>query len=336
MQDANQLFYQAVQLHLRAERAIVELKAGLQIECFDMLRRVLEVDPHHALAQFSLGNVYLNGEGVETDTVQAVSWYRKAAVQGHTGAQYNLGNMCRKGKGVEKDAVQAASWYRKAAVQGDAGAQCNLGSVYETGEGVEKNAVQAVSWYLKAAVQGIAEAQFNLGLMYAKGKGAQQNLHEAARWWQKAADQGHVGAHYSLGQLNEQQGEYQAAIAHYRAGQVAVSPEEARNSSQRCVVAVVRANQEDQEDQEKEEQAEMKKGGRQVCASVSCAAIIPVADVQICAGCSLVSYCGRSCQKADWKAHKPKCNAEVQARDARDQRGASACAGNLREQEKRR
>ena len=32
-----------------------------------------------------------------------------------------------------------------------------------------------------------------------------------------------------------------------------------------------------------------------------------------------MSYCGRSCQKADWILHKPKCNAEEQARDTRDQ-----------------
>jgi hypothetical protein len=43
----------------------------------------------------------------------------------------------------------------------------------------------------------------------------------------------------------------------------------------------------------------MKKAGRQVCASASCAAIIAAADALLCARCKLVSYCGRSCQKAD-------------------------------------
>jgi hypothetical protein len=68
----------------------------------------------------------------------------------------------------------------------------------------------------------------------------------------------------------------------------------------------------------------MKKGGRQVCGSSCCAAIIPAADAQLCAGCKLVCICGRSCQKADWdwKTHKPKCNAEAEAYEARKQRGA--------------
>jgi TPR repeat protein len=154
------------------------------------------------------------------------------------------------GKGVEKDAVQAVHWYRKAAEQGYAAAQLNLGLVYAEGEGVAKDAVQAVRWYRKAAVQGVAPAQYNLGRMYANGEGVQQNLHKAARWWQKAADQGHVGAHFNLGQLNEQQGEYQAALVHYRAGQAAVDPEEARNRIRRCVGAVVRAKQEEQKQEQ--------------------------------------------------------------------------------------
>jgi TPR repeat protein len=325
MQDAKELFYGSVQLQLRAKRAVGEAKAGLQRQHFDMLRRVLEVDPHHAKAMFNLGIIYyrgvsvekdavqssywyrkaaeqgmaeaqynlgvnyFKGKGVEKDAVQAVYWYRKAAVQGYAVAQYNLGLKYGNGEGVEKDAAQAVHWYRKAAVQDDAQAKCNaegvaaaqfnlgwmydngegvekdqvravhffrkaavqghavaqynLGSMYRKGEGVKKDAVQAVHWYRKAAVQGDADAQTNLGVMYIKGEGVQQNSHEAASWWQKAADQGDVSAHSNLGKLNEQQGEYEAALVHYRAGQAAKSPEEAHNRIRRCVEAVVRAKQ---------------------------------------------------------------------------------------------
>jgi TPR repeat protein len=107
------------------------------------------------------------------------------------------------------------------------------------GEWVEKNAVQA--------------AQFNLGIMCYIGEGVQQNSHEAARWLRMAADQGHVGAHFHLGHLNEQQGEYQAAIVHYRAGQAAVVPEEARYHIRRCVEAIVRAKQEEHQEEQKQE-----------------------------------------------------------------------------------
>jgi TPR repeat protein len=124
MQSAEELFYEAVQLHLRAGRAVSEAKADLWRQCFDMLRRVLEVDPHHhAIAMYNLGIYFYKGEGVEGDAVQAVHWYRKAAEQGDASAQCNLGYMYQCGEGVEKDAVQAVHWYRKAAVQGSKDAQ---------------------------------------------------------------------------------------------------------------------------------------------------------------------------------------------------------------------
>jgi TPR repeat protein len=116
--------------------------------------------------------------------------------------------------------------------------------------GAKKDSVQAVHWYRKAAEQGFAGAQHNLGCMYGNAIGVQQNDREAARWWQMAADQEDVNAHYCLGQLTEQQGEYQAAIVHYRAGQAASGPEESRACIRRCVEDVVRAKQEEQNEQE--------------------------------------------------------------------------------------
>ena len=43
-------------------------------------------------AQFNLGVMYANGEGVLKDEAEAVRWYRLAAEQGHAAAQFNLGN----------------------------------------------------------------------------------------------------------------------------------------------------------------------------------------------------------------------------------------------------
>lgn len=97
------------------------------------------------------------------------------AQQGDADAQYSLGQMYLNGQGVSQDYVQATSWYRKAAEQGDAIAQSNLGVMYEHGQGVPKDDVQAVAWYRKAAEQGDAIAQFNLGVMYRRGQGVPQN-----------------------------------------------------------------------------------------------------------------------------------------------------------------
>jgi hypothetical protein len=42
-------------------------------------------------AQFNLGQLYANGQGVPQDYVRARQWYEKAAVQGEVLAQFNLG-----------------------------------------------------------------------------------------------------------------------------------------------------------------------------------------------------------------------------------------------------
>ena len=130
----------------------------------------------NAQAQFNLGVMYDNGQGVPKDEAQAVAWYRKAAEQGMASAQYNLGVMYRDGQGVPKDEAQAVAWFRKAAEQGYAKAQYNLGNMYRNGQGVPKDAAQAVAWFRKAAEQGGAMAQNNLGGMYRNGQGVQEDI----------------------------------------------------------------------------------------------------------------------------------------------------------------
>jgi TPR repeat protein len=59
----------------------------------------------------------------------------RAGVCSSTAAQHNLGILDKNGGGVEKDAVQAVHWYRKAAVQGYAPAKHNLACMYGNGNG---------------------------------------------------------------------------------------------------------------------------------------------------------------------------------------------------------
>ena len=58
-------------------------------------------------AQFQLGWLYDNGEGVPHDDKEAVKWYRKAAEQGYASAQYNLGVRHYNGEGIPQDDEEA-------------------------------------------------------------------------------------------------------------------------------------------------------------------------------------------------------------------------------------
>ncbi len=105
---------------------------------------------------------YYGRNGCQQNYAEAVSWYRKAAEQGHAGAQSNLGYCYDFGWGVIKNKTEAVSWYHKAAEQGHADAQYNLGNCYNYGWGVIKNKTKAVRWYRKAAEQGIEDAESRL------------------------------------------------------------------------------------------------------------------------------------------------------------------------------
>ena len=123
----------------------------------------------YARAQYNLGVMYHQGEGVEQDYSKARDWYEKAAKQGDANAQYNLGAMYHQGQGVKQDYSKAREWYEKAAKQGDAEAQCNLGAMYEFGMGVEQQSDSAaMRWYGKAAAQGHEKAQENINDILAR------------------------------------------------------------------------------------------------------------------------------------------------------------------------
>lgn len=137
----------------------------------------------NAEAQFRLGMLYANGEGVELDHVKAAQLMLDAAKQGHANAQTTLGWLYANGYGVEQDDQRARTWYQRAAEQGDIKAQYTLGTIYRFGQlGAAKDGGQAVHWYLKAADQGLAAAQFALGRLLMDGKLVAKDEETALQW----------------------------------------------------------------------------------------------------------------------------------------------------------
>ena len=105
-----------------------------------------------AQTQFSLGSMFFTGsDGVPENQALAVTWWRRAAEQGHADAQFNLGVVYSNGNGVPQDDAESVTWYRLAAEQGHADAQNQLGMRYAEGTGVPQDDTEAVAWYRKAA-----------------------------------------------------------------------------------------------------------------------------------------------------------------------------------------
>ena len=77
-------------------------------------------------AQFNMGVMYADGEGVPENDSEAVKWYRKAADQGYARAQFNLGIMYANGEGVPENSIRAYVWWSMGKTQGNAMAAGNI------------------------------------------------------------------------------------------------------------------------------------------------------------------------------------------------------------------
>ena len=72
----------------------------------------------NARAQYSLGLMYSNGNGVPQDYEEQMRWYRMAAEQGHAEAQFHVGLLYYFGHGVPQDYELAHMWMNIANANG--------------------------------------------------------------------------------------------------------------------------------------------------------------------------------------------------------------------------
>lgn len=112
------------------------------------------------------------------------------AKQGNMNAQYRLGLMYQQGQGVDRDYPKAIGWYREAAEQNYMDAQVNLGRMLYNVSWLHKNYDEAIKWFSRAAEQNNAEAQYYLANLYQHGQGVTCNLKEAENWYVKALKNG--------------------------------------------------------------------------------------------------------------------------------------------------
>ncbi len=84
------------------------------------------------------------------DHAVAMEIWRPLAERGNASAQYMVGYLYAQGEGVASNSGTAAKWYHKAADQGDPDAQLNLGLMYVNGAGVKKSYVTAYKWFALA------------------------------------------------------------------------------------------------------------------------------------------------------------------------------------------
>ena len=147
-------------------------------------------------AQYYLGKLYANGQGVKQNDSTARDWWQKAnggnddalllldALPANPDPQYTYATLHEK--------------WQPAAAAGDADAQYKLAALYLTGVGVSQNADEALNWFEKAANQNHAAAQYQLGRLYDSLNSSFRNPVKAHEWWEKASALGNADAQNAL------------------------------------------------------------------------------------------------------------------------------------------
>lgn len=185
----------------------------------------------HPDAQYQLGLMYVEGEGVSQDMHEAYGWFQLASENHHRDAQAYMGWMNLLGTGTpynldsaiqyyvlslqpskealaakEQQEVRASQkgtieWYQLQARRGNTQAQTKLGLMYVHGDGVAQDYLQGYRWLQTAASSGDATAEYHLGMMYLEGQGIAQDPIKGIEWLKRAASHNEPNAQYEIGLL---------------------------------------------------------------------------------------------------------------------------------------
>ncbi len=125
----------------------------------------------------------------------AAIWYERARRRRASfRAQYRLGSLYENGNGVDKDLESAKLWYERAAEAGNRMAMHNLAALYAGGQLGKQEFESAAKWFEEAGSRGMTDSQFNLGMLYARGLGVPQSLEDSFKWFGIAALSGDADA----------------------------------------------------------------------------------------------------------------------------------------------
>ncbi len=155
----------------------------------------------NSLAQFYVGSLYRNGEGVDVDYLEAARWFKLSADNGEWISQSNLGQMYYLGQGVDQSYQNAAYYLELAATQGDPKSQHNLAHMHAEGLGVEKDINKAEFWYRHAIARDFYPSFTHFGLMLLKGTEVPKNADEAMKLFETAAENNDTLAQILVGMI---------------------------------------------------------------------------------------------------------------------------------------
>jgi TPR repeat protein len=128
-------------------------------------------------AQYVLGHLYFYGDqGFEQDEEEAGRWLRIAAERGFARAQFELGQLLH-----DSNTSEAVKWYRLAALQNCLPAQCSLSDMYSWGKHVPQDLPEAYAWASLASRHEHGEELLASPLSIAKEQMTPEQVREGDR-----------------------------------------------------------------------------------------------------------------------------------------------------------
>lgn len=160
------------------------------------------------VADFYISWLYLNGQGVEKDSLKAAAIFLKAlpgvealAAQKNVSGLRAAGSAYMYGMHIQPDYAKALQYNAAAMESGDVDAMYQLSLQYSEGWGVAADPAKAWEYLMMAANRNMTTAMEIVAAAYARSSDKTKNPSEAIKWYTKAAEKGSEDAMYALSDL---------------------------------------------------------------------------------------------------------------------------------------
>ncbi|MBN2695592.1 sel1 repeat family protein [bacterium] len=131
------------------------------------------------------------------NSFKSFNYYKSGAEKGDISSLRNLGELYLNGIGVQKDIKLAIEYFEKAAKENDTKSMLWLGYTYSNYFNSKESLDKAIAWYEKVALLGDGEAAYNIGIIYWDNK----NFSKGEEWLLKSGELGWLEGYVSLGEF---------------------------------------------------------------------------------------------------------------------------------------
>ncbi len=158
-----------------------------------------------AEANFSIGWLFREGDGVEQDYEQALAYYKKAAELGHAGAHESIGHFYAEGYGVERDFTEAFNWRRKGAELGSHTAMYGMAVQLFTSQGTPRDDAKMIELLTLLVAEAEGDSQSYalnlLGIAHELGRGVTADVPRALELYRAAQEAGDANAIHNIAEI---------------------------------------------------------------------------------------------------------------------------------------